>query len=489
MELRLIPEPELEFGGEQRHVDIRFGLMQSGPLDIGGVRVPKPIKLGLVGTPDEVEALAKWLEKCRAGLPAKESKLPNLFPRFPGFASDGPFGTELSIDRELTATVDPRDVRALVAAPRDRAALERAVQLFGERCDYLEERSKPDVFMCAPPSDLLEAFDAELPEDAEEMASSQAVTDRPIPHVFHDVLKARLLRLRRPIQMVRPETYGRGQRRSVRKRGRGSAVVTRGLQDEATRAWNLHVALYYKAGGTPWRIARDPADFATCYVGISFYRSLDQEQLYTSMAQVFNERGDGVIVRGGPARYDKEDRRPKLDEADAAALLRRALTTYRREHGNLPARVVIHKTSEHDPGERRGFHMAASEERIEMLDLVSLFSADTRLLRHAYYPPLRGTLLGFTPQVHLLYLRGSVNFYETWPGMYVPHPIGLRLDDVQSGAVALAEEILALSKQNWNNTQFDGGWPITIRASRQVGGILKHVGGNDPVPAAYAYYM
>ena len=29
---------------------------------------------------------------------------------------------------------------------------------------------------------------------------------------------------------------------------------------EATRAWNIHTALYYKAGGIPWRLVRDAAE-------------------------------------------------------------------------------------------------------------------------------------------------------------------------------------------------------------------------------------
>lgn len=47
------------------------------------------------------------------------------------------------------------------------------------------------------------------------------------------------------------------------------------LQDEATRAWNLHIALYYKADGTPWRMPRRDSDLSTCYVGVSFYRTTD----------------------------------------------------------------------------------------------------------------------------------------------------------------------------------------------------------------------
>ncbi|MDE3111516.1 MAG: hypothetical protein KGK34_01080 [Chloroflexota bacterium] len=485
MDLTVLREPDLEFGGEQRHIDIRFGLMQSGPLDSGRPTAPRHIKVGLVGPPDELEGLSEWLERCRNELPPKESRFPNLFPRFPGCGPGGPLETELVIAPELTATTDSRAEREVLSLPRDADALESAIALFADRCDALDEKVRPDLFVCAPSDELLEAFDAEIPEGG----ADETVGDTPKGRSFHDVLKARLLRLRRPVQMVRPETYRSGERRRRRKRGRGAPVVVRRVQDAATRAWNLHVALYYKAGGTPWRVVRDAAAYATCYIGVSFYRSAEDDRLLTSMAQVFNERGEGVIVRGAYAKIDKDDRRPYLERDDAAALLRTALQTYRREHGNLPARIVVHKTSEHHALEREGFHAAAAEERIALVDLVSLFPASTRLFRAGYFPPLRGTLLSFSDQLELLYLRGSVPFYETYPGMYVPRPVGIRLDDVQSGGRHVAEEILALSKQNWNNTQFDGGWPITVRAARQVGDILKHLRPEDAMQAGYAFYM
>jgi hypothetical protein len=40
---------------------------------------------------------------------------------------------------------------------------------------------------------------------------------------------------------------------------------------------------------------------------------------------------------------------------------------------------------------------------------------------------------------------------------------------------AMAAEVLALTKMNWNSTQFDGALPIPIRAARQVGRVLKHL--------------
>jgi hypothetical protein len=53
----------------------------------------------------------------------------------------------------------------------------------------------------------------------------------------------------------------------------------------------------------------------------------------------------------------------------------------------------------------------------------------------------------------------------------------------------LATEILALSKMSWNNTQFDGGEPVTTRVARQVGDILRHVPDGAKVQPRYSFYM
>ena len=47
----------------------------------------------------------------------------------------------------------------------------------------------------------------------------------------------------------------------------------------------------------------------------------------------------------------------------------------------------------------------------------------------------------------------------------------------------ICAEILALSKMNWNNTQFDGKYPITIQCARNVGHIMKYLDiEKDPPP-------
>lgn len=209
----------------------------------------------------------------------------------------------------------------------------------------------------------------------------------------------------------------------------------------------------------------------------------------TSVAQVFNERGEGVIVRGGQAVVDKDDRRPRLSRQDAANLLSGALQRYRREHKTLPARLVIHKTSRVLGAELDGFVSAAIAERVEVVDIVSVSRSFTRLFRHGTYPPLRGTMLELGNRHGILYLRGSVNFFRTYPGMYIPRPFEFRVEYGDATARQIAEETLALSKLNWNNTQFDGGDPMTVRAARRVGDILKHVPPGVPIQSRYRFFM
>ena len=266
--------------------------------------------------------------------------------------------------------------------------------------------------------------------------------------------------------------------------------MTRRIQDDATRAWNLHTALYYKARGRPWRIPRDLKELTTCFVGVSFYYDLDRATVLTSMAQVFDERGDGVVVRGGPVELSKDDRTPHLSGEDAEALLLDALQSYRETHETLPARVVLHKTSSFDEAELAGFRSAATSERVSRLDAVSVSDRDdTRLLRYGSYPPLRGTWLALDARQHLLYTRGSVDFYATYPGLYIPQPLLFRCDDVEVTPTQIARELLALSKLNWNQTQFDGSEPITVVAARSVGDILKYVGEGERIAPRYSFYM
>ncbi len=489
MKIHFFHEPELEFGAG-RHIDIKFGLMHYGPLDFAAPLSPKKIKLGLVGTPETIDGVIKWLEKCRTGVPAKPSKRPNLFPRFPGYGEGMPLHADLMLDSQLQRPIPQSYFEKLCRKPKTDDTLKEFTQLFLDEIEYLTQKTSADVLVCAFPFVLVEYLD----QDEDEVTfSSEEEADEPenevniVPSklIFHDFLKAEAMHFRKPTQVIRPATY---DERKQLKRKHPSGEKRR-LQDEATRAWNLYTALYYKAGGTPWRLVRDSTQLSACYVGISFYKSLDETKLLTSTAQIFNERGEGVIVRGGPARISKTDKHIHLSADDAYELLKKALEEYRREHKNFPARVVVHKSSIHNSDEIDGFESALRHFSIEpeQADFVSVTRSFTRLFRGNRYPPLRGTLLDTGGDLFVLYTKGSVDFFSAYPGLYVPRPLGFRCDKTAETPTFIGQEMLALTKMNWNNTQFDGGEPISLRAARQVGSILKYL-EKDYEPY-YRFYM
>lgn len=69
---------------------------------------------------------------------------------------------------------------------------------------------------------------------------------------------------------------------------------------------------------------------------------------------------------------------------------------------------------------------------------------------------------------------------RTYPGARVPHPLEIVEHHGHSPWNVVLEEILALTKLNWNTAAFARGEPITLAFSRRVGQILAELGPNPP---------
>lgn len=465
MKLHFIDEPELEFAGAGRHIDIRHGLTEHGPLDRGLASAPQAVRVGVVGAAQDVERLRAWIDRCRAGVAAKQSKRTTLFVPFPGFGNNGTL-SEFAVDDRLVDSISGADLRNIIDSDDVRfhtASSDR----FRQGAADLIEKANAHVVLCLLPEEFVRRID--VPATPETGPRSRRRRSRDDDVVWHDAFKADALDLARPVQIVRPATYG-GDVHHFNRDGK----PMREMQDEATRAWNFFCALYYKAGGIPWRLARESTDLMTCYMGISFYHDPASETLRTSVAQVFNERGEGMVVRGGPAILDERDNTPHLSPDDAQTLIAQAVEAFRREHRTSPARLVCHKSSYFTKAEIDGCASAVKQLRLDTYDLLSLRPSHIRLYRAHSYPPLRGTAL-----IHsggcLLYTQGSVDFYRCYPGLYAPRTLDVQLDHAETGEVKLLTELLALTKMNWNSTELINLEPITLSAARNVGGILRHV--------------
>jgi hypothetical protein len=130
-------------------------------------------------------------------------------------------------------------------------------------------------------------------------------------------------------------------------------------QDAATRAWHSSVALYYKAGGIPWRLRTD--DLETCFVGITFHhlKTNIRQVVKSCIAQGFSSDGEGFALRGGDVPYNpRVNKTVHLSQQQALELGNLIIEEYAFRTGVPPQRVVLHKTSIFNEEEEKGFRSA-----------------------------------------------------------------------------------------------------------------------------------
>ncbi len=472
-------EPELEFGNG-RHIDIRAGLTHLGPLDARSELAPKIIRLGVVGDRASIDRFNQWVDKCRSGIAPKETRLLTLFPGFPGFGQQGPF-CDITCDPQMMRTFSKQTLEGLAALDDRDSVIKESGQYFVTELSDLTENSPVDVGICLLPEILMRRIDAFAESGAGSQRNRGQTEGDPI---WHDIIKSKAIHLKAPIQVVRPATYG-GDVHRFRRDGKASKDV----EDEASRAWNFFTALYYKARGIPWRMIRHQSSLASCFIGISFFHSPIDQSIHTSVAQVFDERGQGVVVRGGHATVIKDDRTVHLTSPDMQSLVRNVLELFRKEHRHMPARIVVHKSSYFTDEEIGGVKAAAKEVQIDLCDLLSMRKSSTRFFRNKPHPTLRGSAIELDAKHVLLYTQGSVDYYRACASKYVPRPIEIKFDDVEGGLSSLVPEILALTKMNWNSTRFVNAEPITIAAARKVADVIRYLASNDPIHSRYSHYM
>ncbi|MGJ4951682.1 argonaute/piwi family protein [Bradyrhizobium sp. HKCCYLS20291] len=471
MKLTTLPEPLLEFG-TGTHVCPRTGIEHLGVYDKRDDLRRTELRIGVVGRGEGIDLLDDWLERCRDGIERKEgSKLLNLFRGFGGINQDYGFLTRIINSPQYTRTIKKSDISAVVKLTSRVERVEKAVALYYEQIRFLAENRSVDVIVCVMPNEMFDSVTTTAESDDGDSGESE------LEHNFRRILKAKSMHLGTPLQLVREKTI----------------LITKQAgdqQDPATKAWNFVTALYYKGNKTiPWRLVEDTAKLRSCYIGIGFYKSRDGETVSSSLAQVFDEFGHGIILRGTPVSIDKKDRRPYLSEDQAYDLLRDALDEYGRALGHMPARIVIHKSSQFRDSERKGLVRAIKEKGIRAKDFVAITDTDIRLFGDGDYPPKRGTLMTISESEGVLYTRGTVDFYKTYPGMYVPAPLKVTVYEQDSSLESLCEEILGLTKMNWNNTQMDGRLPITLECARKIGDIMKYVSPTEKPQVSYSFYM
>lgn len=495
-----LEEPKLVFANGGVSVDPKAGLNDHGPY---GYQPGRVIKVGVVGTGTGIHAFKDFLRRAQSrlspGLNKRNKPLdPHTFPDFPGCSEDMTFRANFIADNPSHQRIIAQDFfRQALATPKDQDKIQRVVDLAVKQIDAISAlEDVPDVVVVVLPPDVedecasigvpfgrqkvrltpLQRLQRKLDKERETTGQSilglefddpdrdQSVTAF---YNIHHALKAHAMKSGRPTQLVWERTFADNNPASI--------------------AWNLLTALYYKAGNSPWRLQSLPDQ--TCFVGVSFFKEnpTGAADMQTSLAQVFGA-GEGIVIRGEKAIFDKKrDRKAHLSEEGAKKLLERAIAQYKLQHTLPPKRVVIHKTSRYWPEEMKGFKAALGD--VYHYDFLALETSDVRFMRIGRRPPLRGTVVTLGEGNYLLFGNGYVPYLRAYPGKRIPRPLEIVEHHGVSPAETVCQEVLALTKLNWNSCTFASSIPITVRFARDVGKILTELPKGTQPETKYKFYM
>lgn len=476
MKLNFIIEPNLEFG-HSINICPRTGISEFEAYDIKLRNRRTELRVGVIGSKENLEKFFQWIQTCKNYIPSKpNNKQPRLFTSFCGFSNSTGFRCDLQCDQEWSRIITKQDIIKISEIKNWNDRISACVGLYIGHIQYLMIDKGVDVVTCIIPSSLGKYIMKQSLQPVEENIDIAQRDEQSIETDFRRMLKAKAMSVGKPIQLMLQDSLDAYKEKSSR-------------QDDATKAWNFFTALYYKTNHIPWRLIRDNNKITTCFGGISFYKTRDKKSVHTSLAQLFDDLGNGVILRGSPVEISKEDRQPHLNRKQAYNLLINIVKEYSDIHKTNPARIVLHKTSNYNDEELGGFKDAVKELRISYVDFITILDSNTRLFRGGMYPPQRGVHIELDEQTHLLFTKGSIEYYQTYPGLYVPRPIEIRIVESEESATTICEEILSLTKMNWNNTQLDGKYPITIECARRVGLIMKYIPEKVIPQSRYSFYM
>lgn len=493
----IVPEPELSFGKGDRHVDPKAGLAMYGPFaaegqDTGSVG---HLNVGVVGPREALGSARVWLETLTTRIPADKDD-PILFPHFPGFEQT--FRTRLQIPEALLEEIPSEDIQEVLAISDARERVARAAALYQVRLRHLAVlQPRPNVVVCA------------VPEDIEDFCWSSAETRVPTKIVRErrrlrelgqrQLLLSDFVEDEEPAPVVVAPSRGTNFRARIKSAGMEATVPTqilrettlsgrRSVQPRGTLAWNFALGLFYKAGGYPWRLAQ--VREGTMYVGISFYRERgwDPITMGTAVAQVFDQSGEGLVLRGARIEWDRRaNASPHLPVEAAAELVKRVLSTYRLRRKSVPERVVFHKTSRYWPDELKGLQSGLPGD--VSADFLSIERSNLRLVREGRYPPVRGTCVTLSPREYLVYGMGYIPYLRTYPGHHVPSPLHVLEHVGPTTPQQVCAELIALTKLNWNTAQYCCGVPMTINVARRVSSVLAELPEGVSIDPSYRYYM
>jgi hypothetical protein len=474
----VLEEPSLEFAGGHSALDPHDGLALFGPYGLGtSAHAHSPAYL-VIAPSDGSAMWMDWARQMNRPAAHAERRKHRLWAPFPGF--EVAFGSKWN---EYPAKEFVVDRSALLHASQLRDPHERCFAVVEKYLSHFDAAKKLDekigvavcvvpdeVYQnCRPESFVVDAIGTPLSKQEKQFRRAGQLNmfeqfnreQYLMSPDFRRQLKARSMKFDIPIQIVRESTLRLSDEKEFGQRG---------LTPLSDRLWNLSTGLYYKCGGKPWRLssARD----GVCYIGLAF-RNSDDHKTACCAAQMFLDSGDGIVFLGefGPW-YSPQKRAFHLSPDAARDLLLGVLKTYALLDGRPLKEIFLHCRSWIDEEEFEGFRSACPTGCKLVGVRVRPDKFGPRLFRLGEMPVLRGTTWRVDDTTAYLFGSGFKPRLCTYDGWETPVPVRIDILHGEANIELVAEDILGLTKLNYNACKLGELQPVTVGFSDAVGEIL-----------------
>lgn len=254
--------------------------------------------------------------------------------------------------------------------------------------------------------------------------------------------------------------------------------------DQAKVKWWLSLGIYVKSNGTPWKVKTDNTE--TAFVGLGYaVRQNTKNKVVLGSSQIFDGNGNGLrfllqpIER--PVFYNKN---PFMSKEDAFRLVSNIRNTYHKIDPVIGLKkFVLHKTTHFTRDEIDGICNALEGiDNIELLQIQQFSNWRAIKLRkkpdgsgHEFdgFPIDRGTIIQLDEFSFLLWTHGLVQSNELTKPYYqgkrgIPTPLLIKRFRGTDPIETVANDILKLTKMNWNGAELYKTMPVTIDFSKRL---------------------
>jgi NAD-dependent SIR2 family protein deacetylase len=311
----------------------------------------------------------------------------------------------------------------------------------------------------------------------------------------------------KPYEVVEDVTVRLDLHDFVKAHGAQNAVRTQLLREETLLKrqqceifWWLAQALYVKSLRTPFVLDTDDPETVFVGIGYGYAKTKRGSGVVLGCSHIYDAAGQGLRYQLSKIQNPVwKNKNPYLTKDDAIRVGLQARQLFYDTYNKVPHRVVIHKRTPFLKSEREGLSHALKDVKelemltIELEDAWRFIAYDKWKKRVAPFPVKRGTLLIAGSHQAFLWVHGTTRDFIEGERSYfqgksrIPVPLKLTRFAGHSPIERIANEILGLSKMDWNSYDLYSQMPATLESSgaiARIGQLLSRFG-----PETYDYRL